>query len=294
MRVLLFGASGQVGGELRPLLAEDHEVVAPSRAAVDLRTSGALRVCVNDVRPDLVVVAAAMTDVDRAEREPALAEQINTTAVRTIAESCAARGAALLHLSTDFVFAGDLERPYREDDDVGPVNTYGRTKLAGERAALDACERTIVVRTSWVQSLRRPCFVTRMLERARTTHTLIAADDQIGSPTMAIDLAVALRALVRAAGASVGWGALAGVYHAAGSGQASRLELVEALLEVHPDRESLRARTVVGKPASSFVTEAPRPLRTPLDCTKLERTFGVRLPAWRDGLARMSIAAERY
>jgi dTDP-4-dehydrorhamnose reductase len=289
MRVLLFGEGGQVGFELAPLLAAEHELVAPSRSQVDLEVPGAAARAVRQARPLLVVNAAAMTDVDAAERQPELADRINAEAVREIAEACSSAGAAFVHLSTDFVFPGTSERPYVEGDETGPVNAYGRSKLAGETAALEGCERTIVLRTSWVQSLRRPCFVTRMIERLHTSEVAFAAGDQTGSPTAAADLARAIRDVVAALGDPRGemFRRAAGVYHAAGSGVATRLELTEAILRLHPERGTFRAREAVGRAAASFVTEAPRPLHTALDSSALDRAFGVRLAAWEDGIGRM-------
>lgn len=289
MRVLLFGQRGQVGFELLPLLAGAHEVVAPLRSEVDLAVPGAAAAFIEQARPALVINAAAMTDVDAAERERELAERINAAAVREIAEACSRAQAALIHLSTDFVFSGASTRPYVESDETGPLNAYGRSKLAGETAALQACERTLVLRTSWVQSLVRPCFVTRTIERLLTSDVALAADDQVGSPTAAWDLARAIRDLVAVLGDPRGevFRSAAGVHHAAGGGVASRLELSEAILSLHPGRASFRARRLEGRPASSFVAAAPRPLYTALDSSALDRGFGVRLCAWQDGIARM-------
>ncbi|NUO48435.1 MAG: dTDP-4-dehydrorhamnose reductase [Polyangiaceae bacterium] len=288
MRVLLLGQRGQVGSELAPLFETEHEVLAPTRSELDLAAKGAASAFISRSRPALVINAAAMTDVDAAERQPELAERINAIAVREIAEACSTAEAALVHLSTDFVFPGTSARPYVEGDETGPVNAYGRSKLAGEIAALEACERSIVLRTSWVQSLRRPCFVTRMIERLRTSDVALAADDQVGSPTAAADLSRAIRDVVAAVGdPRDGFRRSAGLYHAAGDGAATRLQLTEAILRLHPERAAFRAASVVGRPAASFVTEAPRPLYTALDCGALEQAFGVRLPPWQDGIARM-------
>jgi dTDP-4-dehydrorhamnose reductase len=289
MRVLLFGNRGQVGFELAPLLAGEHEVLAPPRSAIDLGATNAASAFIERWRPALVINAAAMTDVDGAERQPELAERINAAAVREIARACSSVDAALVHLSTDFVFSGTSARPYVESDETGPVNAYGRSKLAGEIAALEGCERTVVLRTSWVQSLRRPCFVTRTIERLRTSDVALAADDQSGSPTSAADIARAIRDLVAASGDPRGdvFRKSAGIYHAAGGGVATRLDLTEAILRLHPDRDGFRVREAVGRPAASFVTEAPRPLYTALDSSALARAFGVRLPPWQDGIARM-------
>jgi dTDP-4-dehydrorhamnose reductase len=288
MRLLVLGGTGQVGHELLGRLSDLGQVHAPSHAALDLADAGALRRTVVDLSPCVVVNAAAITDVDRCESRPALALRINTAAVAVIGEACRSTGGALIHLSTDYVFDGELGRPYVEDDATAPVNFYGASKLAAERV-LGALEApAIVLRTSWVFSTRRPCFVTRVLERARRDRVLRAPSRQVGSPTFCRDLAVAIAAIARrlAPDPASAIAALGGIYHAAGAGSASRLDLARAVVDLYPRREELVVEEVADGVSPPAPGAARRPGATPLDCAKLERVFGLRLPPWRDALAR--------
>lgn len=287
MRVLLLGGSGQVGQALAARSAGAWDLRRPARTELDLLAPD-LETRVAELGPAIVVNAAAMTDVDGAERDPAGCHAVNAEAPAKIARACAAAGAVLIHLSTDFVFSGELGRAYREDDAPGPVNAYGAAKLAAEAAIARAGAAAIVVRTSWVYSLERPSFVSRTIERARHDEELVAADDQLGSPTWAAELARALEVLVgslagdplaRAQG-------LAGVYHLAGSGSASRYDLTREILEGIRGRPGIVATRVRPVPSASFVTIAKRPRDTPLDCEKAERVLGLELAPWREALAR--------
>ncbi len=288
MRVLLLGGTGHVGAALAPLLAAAYELAAPSRGELDLASAGVRRRA-ESYRPDLVVNAAAWTDVDSAERDPAGAFAVNAGAVGELATACASVGAPLIHLSTDFVFSGELERWYREDDEVGPLNAYGRSKLAGEDAIARAGAVALVLRTSWVFGLDRPCFVSRVAARAKTDVELIAPDDQIGTPTSATELAGAIARIVGVVAPDpIGYARrFAGIYHLAGPEHASRYALSRAVLDGVRGRAGYRAERVRAVSAADLPTFAPRPLRTPLDSTKAARAFGIVLSPWRQALARL-------
>jgi dTDP-4-dehydrorhamnose reductase len=288
MRVVLLGADGQVGHELRGALACFTDVVCSSRRELDLADLGALERFVADARPALIINAAAYNDVDGAEREPDVARRINAEAVAVLGELAKRLPAALITYSTDFVFDGKKATAYTEDDEPRPLGAYGESKLAGERALLDACAPALILRTSWVYSLRRKSFVSSILRRAREQERLSVVDDQIGNPTFCRDLAQATALLVRGLGEQP----LArveqarGVYHVAGGGHCSRYELACAALELDPGRAAQRARGATPCRSSDYPLPAQRPLHAPLDTNRFAERFGLRLPPWRDALAR--------
>lgn len=230
--VLVTGAGGRTGDQLLPLLAAaGHEVRAPTSAELDITDGAAVRAAVEGVRPEVVVNLAAWTDLERCEREPDAAEAINGTAVGHLREAAAAVGAHLVHVSTDYVFDGESEERYREDDPTGPLSAYARTKLSGEvHAGPDAT----VVRTSWLVGVTRRSIITAVLDQAADPdRALRFVGDQWGSPTSATDLAEVLVALLAERPA--------GVFHGVNEGRASRYDIARLVLEAgghDPDRVS--------------------------------------------------------
>jgi dTDP-4-dehydrorhamnose reductase len=290
MKILLFGRNGQVGGELQRSLAPLGEVVAlGSRAegglAGDFADAQAVARTVHEVRPDLVVNAAAYTAVDRAESEPDRAQQVNAVTPGAIAEACQAIGAWMVHYSTDYVFDGSGTRPWREDDPTGPLNVYGSSKLAGEQHVAAATPRHLVLRTSWVYALRGGNFIATMLRLARERDTMTVVDDQFGAPTGA---ALIADATAHALPLLLAGKADPGIYHLAAGGETSwhtyaRFILQQAVeagvaLRVAPDQ-------VQPVPSSAFVTAARRPHNSRLDTARFRSAFGVELPAWQAGVA---------
>jgi dTDP-4-dehydrorhamnose reductase len=245
-RILLLGKDGQVGWELARGATALGEIVALGSRELDLARGDDVRAAVRSAGPDLILNAAAYTAVDRAESDTGRAQAVNAEAPGILAEEAERLGAALVHFSTDFVFDGEKPEPYREDDAPRPLNAYGRTKLAGEEAIRAAGTPALVLRTSWVYSLRRESFVTKVLEWARTRRTLRVVEDQVGSPTWCRDLA---RDTVRilAPGRSDLRGFVAersGLYHLAGAGAVSRFEWAAAILRARTRsrcRPSVRA-----------------------------------------------------
>ncbi|KAB2910478.1 MAG: dTDP-4-dehydrorhamnose reductase, partial [Dechloromonas sp.] len=189
MRILLLGKDGQVGWQLQRSLAPHGEVIACGRAQCDLADLERIRSIVRELRPTIIVNAAAYTAVDRAESEPDLAHRINAEAPGVLAEEAARLGALLLHYSTDYIFDGAKAAPYVEGDPTGPLSVYGRTKLEGEAAIQAAGGKSVIFRTSWVFGARGNNFVKTILRLAREKETLSVVDDQIGSPTPAAMLA---------------------------------------------------------------------------------------------------------
>ncbi len=290
--ILVTGGSGQLAQALGVALADmPHRVVG--RPEFDFDRPETLAALLREMRPALLINAAAYTAVDRAEQEPEAAERANHTGPAILARLCAELGIACLHVSTDYVFDGAKGAPYTEDDQPHPTGVYGASKRRGEVAVLAACPQAIVLRTSWVYGATGKNFVRTMLAAARRSGgepaKLKVVGDQIGCPTAARDLAQAIASLARrilAEGFDPAW---AGVYHAAGAGSTSWHGLASAvfeqavLLRVTPPHIAAIA-------TADWPTPAQRPADSRLDCAKLARTFGLALPPWRATLP--SILAE--
>ncbi|MHB1265154.1 MAG: dTDP-4-dehydrorhamnose reductase [Gemmatimonadaceae bacterium] len=283
-RVLLLGASGQVGRELRARLPRSAELTAPSRAELPLEHVESLRTMVRATRPALVLNAAAYTAVDRAESEPRPCRAINAVAPMVLAEECARIGAALVHYSTNFVFDGSQPIPWREDDPTRPLNVYGTTKLEGERGITRALERQLILRTALVFSREGESFVQRIRRLARERDDVSVVTDQFGTPTSAAFLAEStIRAIEPLlAGGSVPWG----TYHLTAAGQISIYDYAVRVLALDPNRAEHRCTQL--RPITSAELHAParRPLNGVLDCGRFSATFGIALPPWEEELER--------
>lgn len=277
MRVLVIGQSGQVAQSLLERgPAAGAVVVACGRPDTDLTSEASLSRAIADNAPDVVVNAAAYTAVDAAEDDEAAALALNATGPKMLAQLCAARGLPLVHISTDYVFDGRLTRPYREDDPTGPRSAYGRTKLAGENAVLASGARTIVARTAWVYSPFGKNFVKTMLRVGAERDQLKVVADQRGNPTSALDIADAILKLCSAREA---WPAGGTVVHLTASGEASWHEFAEAIFAA-----AGLSPQVLAIATHEYPTPAQRPANSRLDGARLEETFGIRLPDWRDSL----------
>lgn len=292
MRIVLLGRNGQVGWELQRSLSPLGDLVALDRRqrnglCGDLTRTDALVRTLREVRPDIIVNAAAYTGVDKAESESDLARLVNARAPGVLADEALRSGALLVHYSTDYVFDGSGVSPWKEDDPLGPLNVYGSTKLEGERAIRETGCRHLVFRTSWVYASRGGNFARTMLRLAGERDRLTVIDDQIGAPTGA-DLiadvtAHAIRMVLSEPGAS-------GLYHLAASGETSwhgyAAFVIETArqagieLKVAPD-------AVLPVPTSAFPTAARRPGNSRLDSHKLQQTFNLHPPHWKSGVARM-------
>ncbi len=287
MKYLVIGGSGQVGFELARQLRAIGDIVAPARSALDLASSDSIRAAIDRVRPDVIVNAAAYTAVDRAESERDACFAINARAPGVLAEEARRVGAALIHFSTDYVFDGAKTSPYVECDDAHPLNVYGESKLAGERAIEAIGGAWLVLRTSWVYGLRGQNFLRTILRRAGEVDELRVVDDQIGAPTWSRSLAAAtVQLLASPAGESAAgriWD-VAGVYHLTSSGATSWCGFARAILESDggADRRDVR---VVPIPTAEYPTPARRPRWSVLDCGKSAHVLGVRLGSWDAELA---------
>lgn len=284
-RILLIGANGQVGWELRRTLAGLGEVIAASieggyGPAVDLLDKGLLAKLVDDSRPDAVVNAAAYTAVDKAETERDIAKRINADAVGELGSLLAARGTPIIHYSTDFVFDGTAQCPYKETDVPNPVNVYGETKLGGEQALFDSGAPALVFRTSWVYGARGANFLLTMLRLFKEKDELRIVDDQIGSPTWSRMLAeMTALVLYRVLRGDRDLKEVGGLYHLTGSGQVSWFGLAGAILA----HSGLDCR-LIPIPSADYPAPAKRPAYSVLDNTKFQQTFGLAMPDWRESL----------
>ncbi|MFC4031146.1 dTDP-4-dehydrorhamnose reductase [Streptomyces polygonati] len=278
-RWLITGAAGMLGRDLTAVLGSlpGGEVTALARADLDITDGPAVDAAV--AGHDVVVNAAGWTDVDGAEQDEAAATRTNGEGVRRLAEACARRGATLLQISTDYVFAGDADRPYREDSPTGPLGAYGRGKLAGELAVRQLLpERGFVVRTAWLYGEHGRNFVATMLELAARRDTLDVVDDQLGQPTWSRALAVRLAGLGEAALAGR---APAGIYHGTASGQVTWFGLARAVFELSGlDPERVRPTT-----SDRFPRPARRPAYSVLGHDGWARAGLEPLPDWREQLA---------
>lgn len=278
MRLLLTGRNGQVGWALERALAPLGEVIATDRSTLDLADADAIRRVVRELKPEVVVNAAAYTAVDRAESEAELALRINATAPGVLAEEAKRLGALLLHYSTDYVFDGIKTTPYSENDAPNPQSVYGESKLAGEKAVRAAGGRHLILRTGWVYGPRGKNFLLTILRLAREREELRVVNDQRAAPTSAVALASATTDILRRHGVTA-----TGLFHVAASGETTWFGFAEAI--VARARPALaRFPRVVPIASTEYPTPARRPAYSVLDCAKASRALGVRLADWQVGL----------
>lgn len=287
MKILLLGRNGQLGRELLRSLAPLGELVAPARGEPggDLADLAALAAGVRALRPGLIVNAAAYTAVDQAEREPELAHAINALAPELLSREAERGGGWFVNYSTDYVFDGSGQRPWREADPTGPLNAYGRGKLAGDRLVQAACARHLILRTSWVYAAVGRNFPATILRLARERERLEVVDDQFGAPTDAGWLADATAQALRAC---LGRPELAGLYHLAAAGETSWhgvADYVVAQARLAPAAAPLRVAEVARIASAAFAAAAERPKNSRLDSTRALAAFGLVQPHWQAPLA---------
>jgi dTDP-4-dehydrorhamnose reductase len=285
--ILVLGAQGQVGWELRRTLAPLGPVVAWDQRDVDLTDGSALLAAVSALRPGLMVNAAAYTAVDRAEEEEDLAMRVNALAPGILAEQAAQLGVPLIHYSTDYVFDGSAGQPCTEAEPTAPLNAYGRTKLAGEEAIRDIGPAHLILRTSWVYGPRGKNFLLTMLRLGAERAELRIVDDQFGAPTWARMLAEATAQVVARLGhhALEPWWEQGGTYHLTAAGETSWFGFTEAIVELAAARGILPSPPrVLPIPSAEYPTPAPRPRYSVLDSSRFANGFGLALPHWRASL----------
>jgi dTDP-4-dehydrorhamnose reductase len=286
MRILLTGTSGQVGGALHALLHDSHEVLAPARHQFDLSQPETLGDALDRFKPDLILNPGAYTAVDRAEDEPELAHRVNQEAPSAIAKWAARHDVPLLHFSTDYVFDGSGERPWREDDPCRPLSVYGQSKLGGENGIRAARGSHLIVRTSWVYAATGANFMGTMIRLARERPELRVVADQIGAPTSARTIAAVVAKLIDGDLPAVrNTFAKAGLVHLTNSGSTSWHGFASAIVDGLRAREqAVKASAVLPIGTKEFPTKAIRPANSRLDLTRLEKVFGVTTALWQTAL----------
>lgn len=304
MKILLLGKNGQVGWELQRALAPLGTLIALDRTTLDwtgspqglcgdLTNLTRLIATIEQLKPDVVVNAAAYTAVDKAESEPLLAAQINHEAVAALAKTCAQINAILVHYSTDYVFNGAGHTAWTEDDASHPLNVYGQTKRAGELAILQSGCEALIFRTSWVYATRGSNFIKTMLRLAQEREQLNIINDQIGAPTSAALIAdVTAHALKAYAEKSYGeetftekTALLSGIYHLTAAGEVSWYDYASFIFEqARAHGVALKLQQVNAIATSAYVTPALRPLNSRLNLSKIQRTFHLTLPDWQQGV----------
>jgi dTDP-4-dehydrorhamnose reductase len=304
-QILLTGKNGQVGQDLQRFLPRLGEVVALDRQQLDLSRFDEIRRVIREIRPALIVNAAAYTAVDLAEKEHSLAQAINAEAPAIMAEEARRIDAALVHYSTDYVFDGSLNSPYEETDPTNPINVYGKTKLAGEQAIRDSCVHHLIFRTAWLYSTRGKNFLLTILRLATEREELRIVNDQIGAPTWSREIASATAEVLRnffdRTGNVSAWAELSGTYHMTAGGETSWFEFAKAILEEAKKQatspppwfaEATRGKPLLSRVVTPITTaEYPTPARRPaysvLSNLHTVRTFGIELADWRTQLHRV-------
>lgn len=291
MRILVTGATGQVGWELLRSLMPVGKVIAVDRARCDLSRPESIAPLIRELGPAVIVNAAAYTAVDKAETEEALATTINGTSVGVLAQEAKRAGALLVHYSTDYVFDGKKSAPYVEDDTPNPLNAYGRSKLAGEIAIRESGCAHLILRTSWVYGARGRNFAKTILRLAREQDTLNIVADQFGAPTSARFIADSTAHIVRRAfGDRSALRFSSGTYHLTAGGSTNWHRFAEAIVYMAGQQNLLdtaRSLTIHPIAASAYSSPAPRPKNSRLDCNLVRRHFGVKHAEWHQALERV-------
>lgn len=288
--ILLFGKNGQVGWELQRSLAPLGKVIALDRTGQeglcgDISDLDGLRNTIEQINPDILINAAGYTAVDLAQSEPEQAATLNHHAPALMAELMKAQGGCLVHYSTDYVFDGSGNQPWKEADSTGPLNVYGATKLAGEQAIQASGCQYLIFRTSWVYASRGNNFAKTMLRLAQERETLNVINDQVGAPTGAELIADVTAHALRQ------WQdqpAAAGLYHLAAQGETSWYDYAQYVFDwARSEGLPLALQSVNPIPSEDYPVPAIRPKNSRLDAQKLETTFNLQLPDWKQGVERM-------
>jgi dTDP-4-dehydrorhamnose reductase len=286
MKILLFGKNGQVGWELRRTLAPLAQVTAVDYPEVNFTVPAMLRALVVATNPSVVVNAAAYTAVDKAETETELCQQVNAVAPGVLAEEAKKIGALMVHYSTDYIFDGTKTSHYIETDTPNPLGVYGRSKLEGDRAVKTSGADHLIFRLCWVYGARGQNFMLTMQRLAREREKLRIVDDQFGCPTWSRMIAEATALALKQVLAGADRSAFNGEYHLAASGYTSWCGFASSIIQMMPEAER-KCREVERITTSEYPTPAKRPAFSALDCGKLQKTFGLRLPNWETSLRQV-------
>lgn len=283
LRIAVTGWTGQVVCAMLERVPVGVEVIALRRPDLDLAVPKTVAPALRSARPDVIVNTAAYTAVDQAESEPELAMRVNGEAAGEAARAAAALGIPMIQLSTDYVFDGALDRPYREDDATGPISAYGASKLAGEQAVAAATANHAILRTAWIYSPFGKNFVKTMLRLAETRDEIGVVADQAGCPTSALDIADAIFTVARNLTSRTDDASLRGVFHMSATGEAVWADVAEAIF-AEPERQGGKPVRIKRIATADYPTPARRPANSRLDCGKLATIHGVRLPEWQGSL----------
>jgi dTDP-4-dehydrorhamnose reductase len=286
MKILLIGKNGQVGWELRRTLAPLAEVVAVDYPEINFTDAAALRQLVAATRPNVVVNAAAYTAVDKAETEKELCHQINATGPGILAEEAKKLNALMVHYSTDYIFDGTKQTAYVETDAPNPLGAYGQSKLAGDAAVRASGADHLIFRLCWVYGARGQNFMLTMQRLAREREKLRVVRDQVGCPTWSRMIAETTALALQQVTARKDRSGFNGAYHLAAGGVTSWHGFASRIIELMPEADR-KCREVEGITTAEYPTPSKRPAYSVLDCTKLEKTFGLRLPDWEASLRQV-------
>lgn len=286
MRILVTGSNGQVGHELTLLAQEsNHDWLCLDRNGLDVTQQADVNCVIDDFAPNVVINVTAYTAVDKAESEQELATAVNADAARYLAQACERNNASLLHISTDYVFAGDGTVPYKEVDQVAPSGHYGASKLAGEREVANHCSKHIILRTSWVFGQHGNNFVKTMVCVAQDRDTLGVVSDQFGAPTSANGIAnVLLNIAEQIDEGKEAWG----IYHYSGTPYTSWHGFAKVIFDEAKKLQMVpNSITVNAISSADYPTSAKRPANSRLDCTKIQSIFGISADDWHDQLVKV-------
>lgn len=283
MRVLVTGCNGQVGHSLVDQLQNNVELLAVDREELDITNRNAVFTVVSEFKPDFIINAAAHTAVDKAEEEVELSYAVNCDGPRNIAEAANNIGGTVLHISTDYVFPGNKQGVYSEEDETGPLSVYGESKLAGELAIKEKNERNIILRTAWVFGEHGNNFVKTMLRLGKDREALCIVGDQYGGPTYAGDIAQALITMMNKLSADDD-SSLYGVYHFSGAPHVSWYEFAQEIFQQAEANYLLKAPSLSSITTDMYPTPAVRPENSKLSSEKIERMFGIKPSDWKAAL----------
>ena len=286
MKIVLIGKNGQLGWEFQRILPALGDMIALGRAELDVSDHYAIQKTLIELQPSLIINASAYTEVDLAETQVELATNINAIAPGVMAETARKINAVFIHYSTDYVFDGKHNTPYTENDPANPLNMYGKSKLSGEENIKQAGGAYLILRTSWVYSLRGNSFVNKVLGWSRKNKTLKIVSDQVGSPTWARMLAETTFQTIASNSTDLAdiIRERRGIYHLAGNGYTSRFEWAKQILAGDPKRSEQLVQAIEPALSEDFPTPAIRPSFSALDCTKFSNSFNIRLPNWEETL----------
>ncbi len=276
--ILIIGSRGQVGWELKRTLSPLGRVVACERSTFDLSSSDSIREALRQTNPHVIVNAAAYTAVDKAETEQEACLAVNAKAPQILAEEAKKLKALLIHYSTDYVFDGSAQHPYKENDPTAPLNMYAQSKLMGDQAILSSGCPHVILRTSWVYGSRGHNFLLTMLKLAQQRDMLKIVDDQYGAPTWSRLIAESTAQVIsRYQGQD-------GLYNLSSTGKTSWFGFAKAIFELHSAKKGLKVPQLFSIPAAEYPLPAKRPQNSLLCHEKLQKTFSIRMPDWKDAL----------